>query len=76
MMGGSLGLAVIASLAAGRTQQLLGRGVASIEALNEGYHAAFILGGVFALISAVLGGTLIRVNMNAGAPAGAQASMH
>jgi hypothetical protein len=76
MMGGSLGLAVIASLAAGRTQQLLSRGVASIEALNEGYHAAFLLGGAFALISAVLGGTLIRVNMNAGAPAGAQTAVH
>jgi len=77
MMGGSLGLAVIASLAAGRTQQLMTNGVASIEALNSGYHAAFVLGGVFALICAVLGATLIRVKMNAGAPeGGAQAAMH
>ncbi len=76
MMGGSLGLAVIASLAAGRTQQLLARGVGAIEALNEGYHAAFIVGAIFALICAVLGGTLIRVNANANAAEGAQATMH
>jgi EmrB/QacA subfamily drug resistance transporter len=76
MMGGSLGLAVIASLAAARTQQLAEQGVASIEALNGGYHAAFIVGGIFALICAVLGGALIRVNMNASAAEGVPAAMH
>jgi hypothetical protein len=48
MMGGSLGLAVLASLAAGRTQALIGSGVANIEALNSGYHVAFIVGAIFA----------------------------
>lgn len=65
MMGGSLGLAVLASLAAGRTKALMASGVPSLEALNGGYHTAFIVGAIFAVVSAVLGATLIRVNMNA-----------
>ena len=65
MMGGSLGLAVLASLAAGRTQTLIASGVPSVEALNGGYHVAFIVGAIFAVLSAVIGATLIRVNMNA-----------
>jgi EmrB/QacA subfamily drug resistance transporter len=65
MMGGSLGLAVLASLAAGRTQALLGSGRPQLEALNSGYHAAFIVGAIFAVVSAILGAALIRVNMNA-----------
>jgi len=65
MMGGSLGLAVLASLAAGRTKALVAAGVGMPHALNGGYHAAFAVGAVFALICALLGATLIRVNVNA-----------
>ena len=65
MMGGSLGLAVLASLAAGRTQTLIASGVPGVEALNGGYHVAFLVGAIFAAVSAVIGATLIRVNMNA-----------
>ena len=54
MMGGALGLAVLASLAASRTNG------ASLEALANGYHAAFLLGAVFAVAAAVIGGTLLR----------------
>jgi EmrB/QacA subfamily drug resistance transporter len=71
MMGGSLGLAVLASLAAGRTQSLLANGTPAVEALNGGYHIAFIVGAIFAAISAILGATLIRVKMGAGAQQGA-----
>ena len=73
MMGGSLGLAVLASLAAGRTQSLLAAGTASVDALNGGYHAAFIVGAIFAAVAAVLGGAFIRINVHArqdGAAAG------
>ena len=77
MMGGSLGLAVLASLAAGRTQSLLAAGTPATEALNGGYHTAFIVGGIFAAISAVLGGALIRVKMGAAAQQGApEVAMH
>jgi len=65
MMGGSLGLAVLASLAAGRTQHLLASGTAMREALNGGYHAAFVVGAIFAGISALLGATLIRMDVHA-----------
>jgi EmrB/QacA subfamily drug resistance transporter len=77
MMGGSLGLAVLASLAAGRTQRLIASGVPSLEALNGGYHVAFIVGAIFAVVSAVLGAVLIRVNMNANQASGAaEVAMH
>jgi hypothetical protein len=71
MMGGSLGLAVLASLAAGRTHSLIASGVPSLEALNGGYHAAFLVGAIFAAVAAILGGALIRVNMNAQQASGA-----
>ena len=39
MMGGALGLAVLASLAASRTDSLLASGDSALAALNGGYHA-------------------------------------
>jgi EmrB/QacA subfamily drug resistance transporter len=61
MMGGALGLAVLASLAAARTSDALASGQATIVALNSGYHAAFLAGGAFAIVAAALGATLLRV---------------
>jgi len=60
MMGGALGLAVLASLAASRTDTLLSSGESHLAALTGGYHLAFLAGGIFALSAAVLGGTLLR----------------
>ncbi|MEA2467383.1 MAG: hypothetical protein QOJ57_1509 [Thermoleophilaceae bacterium] len=60
MMGGALGLAVLASIAASRTDGLLGAGGARLDALVGGYHLAFVVGAVFALGAAVLGATLLR----------------
>ena len=54
MMGGALGLAVLASLAAARTENLLASGSNPLDALNGGYHVAFLLGAVFAAAAAVL----------------------
>jgi EmrB/QacA subfamily drug resistance transporter len=65
MMGGALGLAVLASLAAARTESLLAAGTASAAALNGGYHAAFAVGAVFAAAAALLCAVLL--------PAGRQA---
>ena len=59
MMGGALGLAVLASLAASRTSSLLASGDSTLEALTGGYHAAFLVGALFALAGAVLGATLL-----------------
>jgi EmrB/QacA subfamily drug resistance transporter len=60
MMGGALGLAVLASLAASRTDHLLAGGAGSLAALNAGYHVAFGIGAVFAAVGALLGATLLR----------------
>jgi EmrB/QacA subfamily drug resistance transporter len=64
MMGGALGLAVLASLAASRTDNLRASGEGPLAALTGGYHAAFLAGAVFALLAAVVAGVLLR----AGAP--------
>jgi EmrB/QacA subfamily drug resistance transporter len=60
MMGGAVGLAVLASVAASRTSSLVDAGHSQAAALTGGYHLAFLLGAVFAAAAAVIGGTLIR----------------
>jgi MFS family permease len=68
MMGGALGLAVLASIAASRTESLTGSGEGKLAALTGGYHTAFIVGALFALGAAAVGTTLLR------SPQGAPAS--
>ena len=60
MMGGALGLAVLASLAAWRTGDLTAAGHGEIAALNGGYHLAFVVGAIFALVATALGAALLR----------------
>jgi MFS family permease len=60
MMGGSLGLAVLASLSAARTEGLLAAGQAMERALTGGYQLAFVFGAVFAGIAALLSALLLR----------------
>jgi len=60
MMGGALGLAVLASLAASRTSMLLDEGHDQLAALNGGYHVAFVVGAGFAAAAATVGATLLR----------------
>ncbi|TPQ48383.1 MFS transporter [Burkholderia ubonensis] len=55
MMGGALGLAVLASLAAARTEALAAARAAPLDALNGGYHAAFAVGAAFAAAAGLLG---------------------
>lgn len=68
MMGGALGLAVLASLAAAQTASLGATGAGAVAALNGGYRLAFALGAGFAAMAALLAGLLLRVNLQ-GAPA-------
>src|SRR4051794_24389492 len=70
MMGGALGLAVLASIAASRSHSLRVGGSAELSALTGGYHLAFLVGAAFAATAAVLGGTLLRQ------PAGAPGAAH
>jgi EmrB/QacA subfamily drug resistance transporter len=65
MMGGALGLAILASLASSRTDSLLASGHGPLEALNGGYHAALMAGAVFAAAAATIGGVFLRTRMAA-----------
>ena len=60
MMGGALGLAVLASVAAARTSHLTAAGHGTAAALTGGYHLAFLIGAVFAVAAALIGVLLIR----------------
>jgi MFS family permease len=60
MMGGALGLAILASIAASRTDSLRASGHGALEALTGGYHLAFLVGAIFAIAAATIGATLLR----------------
>jgi MFS family permease len=70
MMGGALGLAVLASIAASRTDSLAASGSGHLSALLGGYHVSFLVGAIFALSAAGIGVAFFNVS---GAPAGAHA---
>jgi len=59
MMGGALGLAVLASLASARSDAMRASASAT-AALNGGYHTAFLFGAILAAAAGVLGGLLLR----------------
>ena len=59
-IGGALGLAVLATLATSRTEDLASGGSPSAEALTEGFQLAFLGGAGIALLGFVLTLVLIR----------------
>jgi EmrB/QacA subfamily drug resistance transporter len=59
MMGGALGLAVLASLAAAQTGES-GATQDARAALTDGYHVAFLSGAIFAALAAAFGAFLLR----------------
>ena len=65
MMGGAIGLAVLASIADASTSTALRSGLASAAAQAAGYHVAFAVGAAFALAASILGATLIRTGVKA-----------
>jgi MFS family permease len=76
MMGGALGLAILASLAQRRSETLRAAGHSLAESLNGGYHVAFLTGAALAAAGAVLGVTLLRDQPAAAhAPAGELATV-
>lgn len=72
MMGGSVGLAILASFAAMRSQSLLELGASDAAALSGGYQLAFVIGAACAVVAAIIGATFMRTR---GAPAAAAASV-
>jgi MFS family permease len=79
MMGGAVGLAILASLADSRHASLIASGEDSHTALNGGYHVAFVVGAAFLVASAVIAAVFLRVEApqpqgaEIGPPAGAEA---
>jgi len=69
MMGGALGLAILASIAASRTSTLKAAGEGSEAALTGGYHAAFLGGAIFAVTAVALAVGVLRARMPSAAAA-------
>jgi EmrB/QacA subfamily drug resistance transporter len=65
MMGGALGLAVLASLAASHTSHLLATGHGHLSALVGGYQLAFVIGAIFAVVAAAMAVGLLRAPLAA-----------
>jgi MFS family permease len=60
MVGGAIGLAVLADIAAIYANRVLGAGASPDVALNDGYHAAFLVGAVLSLICAIITATQLE----------------
>ena len=59
-VGGALGLAVLATLAATRTESLAAGGATEAAALTGGYHLAFLIGAGCVLAAALLAATVLQ----------------
>ena len=67
-VGGAIGLAVLATFAAQRTSTLTAQGKSTAEALNGGYHLAYLIGLVFVAVAV---GVTLFVTQEEAAPASA-----
>jgi predicted MFS family arabinose efflux permease len=68
-MGGSLGLAILATLATQRTQDLAGNGPIDANDVVAGFHRAFVVGAGFAAVGALIALLLlVRVRHPAARP--------
>lgn len=76
MMGGALGLAVLASVADAWTRGALADGAAETAALAAGYQLAFVIGAAMTLLGALVGGLLLRPKAPAPATLAAMAAPH
>jgi len=59
-IGGAIGLAVLATLAADRTSTLLGRHESAAAALNGGFHLAYLVGAGLVLVAIVVALTVLK----------------
>jgi EmrB/QacA subfamily drug resistance transporter len=67
-VGGAIGLAVLATFATERTDGLLADGEPAAEALNSGYHLAYLIGAGLVLVAIVIAFTTLRARIPALAP--------
>jgi EmrB/QacA subfamily drug resistance transporter len=59
-VGGAIGLAVLATLATERTDGLLADGRSTAEALNSGFHLAYLIGAVLVVVAIGLALSVLR----------------
>jgi EmrB/QacA subfamily drug resistance transporter len=59
-VGGAIGLAVLATLAADRTEGLVEQGEAAMTALNSGFHLAYLIGASLLAVAFVVALTVLR----------------
>ena len=59
-VGGAIGLAVLATLATDRSDNLRADGESVASALNSGYHLAYLLGAGFVVAAFVVAVTVLR----------------
>jgi MFS family permease len=59
-VGGAIGLAVLATLATERTERLLAEGEASLEALNSGFHLAYLTGAGLVVVAIAVAFSFLR----------------
>ncbi len=72
-VGGAIGLAVLATLASERTNTLLAEGAGQSEALNGGYHLAYLIGAGLIAVAAVVALVVVRtVPAESGGPEATQ----
>ena len=69
-VGGAIGLAVLATLATERTANLLAEGEAPAEALNSGFHLAYLVGAALVLVAIVIAVVVLRARLPVGVAAG------
>ncbi len=59
-VGGSIGLAVLATLSTERTNGLLADGESSASALNSGYHLAYLIGATLVVVAIAVAATVLQ----------------
>src|ERR671917_188998 len=59
-VGGALGLAVLATLSASRSSELIGDGESTAAALTSGYHLAFLIGAYLVLAAIIVAVTVLK----------------
>jgi hypothetical protein len=66
-VGGAIGLAVLATLATERTDNLVADGEPAAAALNSGYHLAYLTGAGLVLVAIAVAVSVLRVGVPTGA---------
>ena len=68
-VGGSIGLAVLATLSSERTSSLLSDGEGQLQALNSGYHVAYLIGAGLAATAVAIAVFVLRAPAPGAMPA-------